>query len=95
MAKSKTKISKRKPSALEMDSVFILKLALFLILGSQWLYVTNTNNSKQFSIPIGVIVGLVFAAHDHFKIDRKIEYALLLAAMFIGFWLPMGITIVH
>jgi hypothetical protein len=92
MVKAKTKKSK-KPSALEMDSVFILKLVLFLILGSQWLHIEST--SGDLPIPVGAIVGIFFAMHEHFKIDRKIEYAILLLAMFVGFWLPMGITIVN
>jgi len=45
-------------------------------------------------IPYGALIGLVFVGHDHFKIDRKIEYALLLVAMFVGFWLPMGFELV-
>ena len=95
MSKSKTKTTKQKPSALELDSVFIFKLALFLILGSQWLYIVDGGSTSQLPIPVGAIIGVAFAMHDHFQIDRKIEYALLLLAMFIGFWLPMGITIVR
>lgn len=87
---SKTKKARARSS--EMDSVYLLKLALFLILGSQWLYLVSANGS-QLPIPVGVIVGALFASHDHFRIDRKIEYAILLVAMFVGYWLPMGITI--
>jgi hypothetical protein len=96
MAKSKTKtIKARQPSYRQMDSVFVLKLVLFLILGSQWLYIIQPSGSAQIPIPVGAIVGVLFASHEHFKIDRKIEYALLLLAMFISYWLPMGITIVR
>jgi len=94
MVKAKTKIH-RKPSVLEMDSVFIFKLILFLILGSQWLHIMDTGSNSEFPIPVGALTGLAFALHDHFKIDRKIEYTILLLAMFIGFWLPMGITVVR
>lgn len=96
MAKSKTKtIKARQPSYRQMDSVFVLKLVLFLILGSQWLYVIQPAGGSQIPIPVGAIIGVLFASHEHFKIDRKIEYALLLLAMFISYWLPMGITIVR
>lgn len=96
MAKSKTKtIKTRQPSYRQMDSVFVLKLVLFLILGSQWLYVIQPSGGAQIPIPVGAIIGVLFASHEHFKIDRKIEYALLLLAMFISYWLPMGITIVR
>ncbi len=97
MVKSKTKRSKAasKPSTLEMDSLFIFKLVLFLILGSQWLYIIDSTSTSQIPVPIGAIIGVAFAVHEHFKIDRKIEYAIMLLAMFVGFWLPMGININH
>lgn len=87
MAKQKTNKSP--------DSVYILKLVLFIIVGSQWLYIGQSPATGQVPIPIGLILGLIFASHEHFKIDRKIEYAVLVVAMFIGFWLPMGITITN
>jgi hypothetical protein len=97
MVKSKTKIKKKpaRTSNLEMDSIFVLKLVLFLILGSQWLYIDNANSGSSYPIPVGAIIGLGFALHEHFKIDRKIEYALLLVSMFVGFWLPIGISLKH
>ena len=78
-----------------MDSIYLLKLVLFLIMGSQWLYLISADGAHQIPLPVGVIVGAIFASHDHFKIDRKIEYAILLIAMFVGFWLPMGINVVR
>jgi len=91
MVKKKTH-RKSEKSEQELDSTYILKLVLYLIIGSQWLRITNGDVS-QLPIPIGFIVGLLFASHEHFQIDRKIEYALLLVAMFIGFWLPLGVVI--
>lgn len=76
----------------ESDSAYLLKLVMYLIIGSLWIKVTTTDNT-QLPIPIGFILGLFFAMHDHFQIDRKIEYALLLVAMFIGFWLPIGVFV--
>jgi hypothetical protein len=35
-------------------------------------------------LPIGLILGIIFSAHDHFRIDRKIEYAVLLVAALLG-----------
>lgn len=78
----------------ELDTVYLLKIALFLILGSQWLYISSSDATKQIPIPIGASLGLFFAMHEHFQIDRKIEYAIILLAMFIGFWLPTGLTII-
>jgi len=76
----------------EPESTFFLKMTVFLILGSQWLYL-ESGLDWRLPIPLGLLVGLVFAHHDHFKIDRKIEYVVLLFAAFISFWLPLGITI--
>ncbi len=77
----------------ELDSVYFLKLVLYLVVGSQWLWIVSGSGSK-FPLPIGLIVGLLFAKHEHFQTDRKIEYALLIGAMFIGYWLPLGITVI-
>jgi hypothetical protein len=74
------------------DSGYFLKLVLYLILGSLWIKVSD-GQTWQIPIPAGLIVGLLFATHDHFKIDRKIEYAVLLIATLIGFWAPIGIYI--
>ena len=41
-------------------------------------------------IPIGLMVGVMFAAHDHFQIDRKIELAILLGASILSFVAPIG-----
>ena len=76
----------------ETDSAYFLKLVMYLIVGSQWLRIESLPDWSM-PIPLGLIVGLVFASHDHFKIDRKIEYALLRVAAFVAFWLPMGIVV--
>jgi ABC-type dipeptide/oligopeptide/nickel transport system permease component len=76
----------------EPDSLYILKLVLYLIVGSQWLKI-QTKTGAQISIPYGALLGLLFATHDHFRIDRKIEYAVLLVAMFVGFWIPIGLIL--
>jgi len=79
-------MEKRNP---EQDSTYFLKLVLYLIVGSQWLKIV-LDSGWQIPIPVGALIGLLFAAHDHFSIDRKIEYAVLLVAMFVGFWVPLG-----
>ena len=91
MAKTKKQTKSLKKNEQEMDSVYLLKLVLYLVIGSQWLRITKSGT--QIPIPIGLIVGIFFASHDHFQIDRKVEYALLLAATFVAFWLPLGLEI--
>jgi hypothetical protein len=73
----------------EVDSIFFFKLLLYLILGSLWLKVTK-RGVLDIPIPAGLIIGLVFTSHEHFQIDKKIEYAVLLVAMLIGFFVPYG-----
>lgn len=84
---------KNKKSSDELDSTYVLKIVLYLIVGSQWLKIT-TKTGMQIPIPLGALFGLLFAAHDHFRIDRKIEYAVLLVAMFVGFWVPLGLELI-
>lgn len=76
----------------DFEQAYFLKLVLFLVLGSMWLKVSD-GQSWQVPIPVGFILGMALAMHDHFKIDRKIEYAILLVAALVGFWAPIGIYI--
>lgn len=92
MLMAKTKKRSAKKVASETDSAYFLKIVLFLIIGTQWLRIEQLPN-WSIPIPVGLIIGLIYASHDHFSIDRKIEYALLIISAFIAFWLPMGITI--
>ena len=90
--KSPAKRHKKKVQVNEPDTTYFLKLVVFLILGSQWLFIESAGN-WQAPIPVGLILGLVFATHEHFQIDRKIEYAILLVSSFIAFWLPIGLVV--
>lgn len=76
----------------ERDSAYLLKMVLYLIFGAMWLKFTK-GEGMQIPVPVGFILGLIFTTHEHFKIDRKIEYAVLLVAMLVGFWLPIGLYI--
>ena len=71
----------------EADSVYFLKILLYFLLGTIWIKVNG-----QALIPVGLIIGILFASHDHFRIDRKIEYALLLLAAVLGL-MGLGIFI--
>ena len=76
----------------ESDSSFFLKLVLYVIVGSQWIWLVD-KDSSQIPLPFGFVVGLLFASHDHFQIDRKIEYAILLVSAILAFWVQIGIFI--
>ena len=89
--KRPTKQSKSPAPGKELDSVYFLKLVLYLIIGSLWVKITHGNT--QVPLPVGFLLGLLFASHEHFRIDRKIEIAVLLIAMLVGFWAPFGLFI--
>jgi hypothetical protein len=70
----------RKARTTEYDSVYFLKILVYLILGSVW----ATNSGGGRILPLGIIVGAVIAQHDKLQIDRKIEYAMLLIGSVLG-----------
>jgi len=92
MAKTKKKLASKASGANELDGVYLLKLALYVILGSLWVKISH-GDTLNIPIPVGLIVGLLFAMHEHFQIDRKIEYAILLIAMLVGYFAPYGLYI--
>ncbi len=80
----------KKSSQVEPDSVYFLKLLLYFTVGTIWIKING-----HAVIPAGLILGVIFSAHDHFRIDRKIEYAVLLVASLLGlagFGLFIGLT---
>ena len=90
MAKAKKKIPNQSK---ETDGAYFLKMVLYLIVGAQWVFLTDVAMTKQIPLPVGLLVGMAFTTHEHFKIDRKIEYAILIIACFIGYWAQTGILI--
>ncbi|MEO5627652.1 MAG: hypothetical protein ABIQ89_02080 [Candidatus Saccharimonadales bacterium] len=84
-------VKNQKSKSKNIDSTYFLKLVMYLILGSLWLRIDT--GSHIIPLPVGLVIGLVFATHEHFRLDRKIEYAVLLMAMFVGLWLPIGLTV--
>lgn len=83
--------NKTKTTVAESDGSYVLKLVLYLVVGSQWLWVVNTDGSIKIMLPIGLFIGILFARHERFQLDRKIEYALLLVAVSLGFWGQIGL----
>lgn len=78
---------KTKHKRREADSVYFLKILLYFILGTIWI-----KHDGRAIFPLGLAIGLLFASQDHFRIDRKIEYALLLLAAVLGL-MGLGIFI--
>jgi len=92
MAKTKPR-SRTTVKTKEGDSAYLLKLVLYFVLGTFWMRLLNVDVGPltHLSLPVGLVLGLVFASHEHFQIDRKVEYAILLGATFLSFYLPVGI----
>lgn len=92
MAKQKSK----KFTDGEGDGAYFLKLVLYIVLGSFWLKFGTPLRIGDFliyGVPIGLVIGLLFASHEHFQIDRKIEYAILVLMTIVTFFLPAGIVL--
>lgn len=87
---------KKKQKATETDSTYFLKLVLYVILGTFWLKFADPIQIGDFLVngfPLGLILGLIFASHDHFQVDRKIEYAILIVMTILSYFLPAGIIL--
>ena len=88
---------RRPPSVVgESDSAYFLKIVLYIILGSLWIKFAHPLQFGGFVLngaPLGLVVGVVFANHDHFQVDRKIEYVILLLMMIVTYFLPAGVVI--
>lgn len=93
MPKQKSvKLAKARKKPASYDGIFAFKLALYVVLGTMWIKVTD-GHVVTFPLPIGLILGMIFTSHEHFAIDRKIEYSVLMVAALIGFFAPFGLYI--
>lgn len=88
---AKAKKAKRVPEVSTNDGGFLLKLVMYIVVGTQWLHIESGNGSLP--IPLGLLIGLLFATHEHFRLDRKIEYAVLVAATLVGFYANVGLIV--
>ena len=87
---------KKKQKSTETDSAYFLKLVLYVVLGTFWLKFADPIQLGAFLVngfPLGLILGLIFASHDHFQVDRKIEYAILIVMTILTYYLPAGIIL--
>lgn len=94
MVKKQTR--KKKVQSVEADSAYFLKLVLYILLGATWIKFGVPIHLGMIQLngaPIGMLFGIVLASHDHFAIDRKVEYAILVMMMVITYFLPAGIVL--
>ncbi len=90
--------SKRKQNAVqtESDSSYILKLVVYLIVGSFWLRLAaplHLGPVVLSAFPVGLIVGLLLVSRDNLQIDRKIGYALVIVITVVSSFLQIGIIV--
>jgi hypothetical protein len=92
---AKSKIKNKKSLEYEADSTYLVKILLFFILGTFWVRLVDVNVGflNHVSLPAGFLIGLLIAQHEHFQIDRKIEFLILIVATFVSYFLPMGLVI--
>lgn len=83
-------MTKNKKNNSQSDGLFILKIVLYFIIGCLWI---EFGIKGEFILPIGLLIGLLFASHDHFMIDRKIEYIVLIFATILSFIAPIGFVL--
>ncbi len=88
--KSKKAVKRAAKEAPEKDSVYFLKLVVFFILGCLWI---RLGSGEGVPIPVGLIFGVLLASHEHFQVDRKIEYLVLLVATILSFIAPIGFVL--
>lgn len=94
MVKKRQKKAQERNS--EKDGVYFLKIVLYVIAGAFWLRFADPfiiGGVTISALPVGFLIGLVFASHEKLQIDRKIEYAVLLISAVISAFLGTGIVL--
>jgi hypothetical protein len=66
-------------SSRETDNAYFLKILIYFVLGTIWI-----KYHGYVVFPVGLILGIIIAQKDHFAIDRKVEYAILLISAVVG-----------
>ncbi len=81
----------------EPDSTYLLKLVLYVLLGTFWLKLANPVvwlGLPIGAIPFGLLIGLVLVRwFEKYPTDRKIWYAILVVVTIVGNFLPTGFVI--
>lgn len=80
----------------EPDSIYFLKLVVYMMLGAFWLKFSvplQLGPLLFHGFPLGLMLGLLLASRDKFQVDRKIAYAILIIMTLLSYFLPVGIVI--
>lgn len=93
---TKKQTKKKQSEPAERDSVYFLKLVIYVILGTFWIKFSDPVHLGLLllnGVPLGLLIGMIVASHDHFQVDRKLEYAVLLLMTIVSYFLPAGILL--
>jgi hypothetical protein len=81
----------------ESDGQYLLKLILYILLGSFWLKFSQPVSwlgMTFFALPIGLALGLIIINRfETLQADRKIWYAVVIVVGIISYFVPAGIVI--
>lgn len=85
------------PRIFETDSVYFLKLVVFILLGTLWLKFAqpvSVASTVLNGFPLGLILGVIgIYKFEKYQEDRKIWYAVLVVVTIICYFVPAGIII--
>ena len=83
--------------AFESDGTYLLKLVVFVLLGTLWLKFAQPVTWLGIpltAIPLGLLAGLILVNRfEKYQSDRKIWYAILIVVTIICYFVPAGIII--
>lgn len=91
MVKNKREIIKAEP-----ESTYFLKIIVYILLGMFWVRFAAPVHLGELvftAFPVGLLVALLFIRHDHFQIDRKIEYPVVIVAAIVSYFFNAGIVL--
>lgn len=81
----------------ESDSAYFLKLVALVMLGTLWLRFAQPITWLGIplnGVPIGLFIGLLLVRRfEHYQMDRKIWYAVLIVVTIVCYFYPTGVSI--
>ena len=95
-AKKRPRLLSSPLNTTEPDSVYFLKIVLYVMLGTLWVKFGEPlrfGDLVLHALPLGLILGVIVVNHDRFQVDRKIGYAILVVVTVMSYFLPAGIIV--
>lgn len=81
----------------EKESLFFLKLVVFIILSALWIRLSNPFEIGPFvvqAIPLGLVIALLLVLRiEKYQFNRKIWYATLILMGILTSFTPVGIVV--